>query len=207
MKTHLTSAAGWVAKLSCALALFVDGAHAAPLATLQVEQGILTGAKGVVLDGKRFDVSFIDGTCEATIGGCSFHALTFRTLDQANAASRALAEQVFVDTNQGAFDTNPALTRGCTYDENCLILTPYFINSLVTSSELVNWAGPGIGVLYPNGFDEVWDVDSTRIINVTFARWTLSPDAPAPAPVPVPEPNTLALIAISGLAFGRRRHR
>src|SRR6056297_1647524 len=101
------------------------GAHAA---TLRVEGGQLIGASGVEVNGALFDVTFQDGSCASLYDGCKPELLTFSTQDGAIAASRALLDQVFVNTRDGRFDDDPSLTRGCFANLYCEILTMFDIS-------------------------------------------------------------------------------
>lgn len=98
------------------------GASAAPI--LQVENGILTGATNIDIGGKKYDVSFIDGTCAALFNGCTGAIGPFTTYGALNAADHALLDQVFVDGPLGLFDSHPELTRGCALTTECSVLTP-----------------------------------------------------------------------------------
>ena len=104
--------------------LAISHVQAAPI--LQIDpSGQLTGAKGVIVDGSLYDVSFKDGTCITLFSGCDqISDFTFSSQTSAIKASKALLDQVFVD-GMYLFDTFPALTTGCTVSNQCYIYTPY----------------------------------------------------------------------------------
>jgi hypothetical protein len=59
-------------------------------------------------------VDFVEGTCASIIGGCdSLDDFAFQSSAAAEAAARALLDQVFMDVADGNFDSLPALTFGC----------------------------------------------------------------------------------------------
>jgi hypothetical protein len=169
--------------------LWSGAAPAAPV--LQVEGGVLTGARGVSVNGELYDVEFRDGTCIELFSGCdSLSDFTF-TDSRAIAASQALLDQVFVDGVLGNFDSMPALTRGCgdnTGQGFCAVFTP--VDPLVNN------------VLAQNSSIEVGDLvrfaftlpsEDLRIYDTTvYAVWTVHTPA-------IPEASTAALL-ISGIA-------
>ena len=110
--------------LALSLALFGTPAFSA---TLLVEDGILIGAEGVVVDGDHYNVSFQLGTCVDLYNGCDEQSdFTFSSMPSATLAFQALIDQVFIDSSAGNFDSDPSLTRGCeNLDQQCDISTPY----------------------------------------------------------------------------------
>ncbi len=175
-------------------------------ATLLVNgSGILTGATGVNVGGTLYDVEFVDGTCIALFTGCdSVNDFTFTTQAAADSASQALLDQVLLDTGLGAFDTDPALTFGCSvgFDEACFIDTPF---SLVGNTVLARSAG--------NSFEVSDSISAAPLINPTddlavgqldvYARWMPS----SVAPIPEPASLTLLGLGLGGLGARWRRKR
>lgn len=102
-KTLFTAAAmaiGLSSAPSFAATLIVDGS------------GQLRGAAGVDVGGTLYDVTFREGTCTALFDGCDDPSdFTFTTLTDAQAASQALLNQVFIDGPAGNF-VSPSLTFG-----------------------------------------------------------------------------------------------
>jgi len=101
--------------------------------TLNVENGVLMGATGVSVDGEFYNVSFIDGSCADLFDGCNESSDFFFPLadglqnatdsSKSVLASRALIDQVFIDSELGLFDSEPFLTNGCNYVV-CFAITP-----------------------------------------------------------------------------------
>jgi hypothetical protein len=90
------------------LVAFVLVASGAQAATLNVVDGQLMGASGVNVDGNLYDVQFLDGTCIGLYNGCDeISDFTFQTEASALLASQALLDQVFLDSPEGMFDSNP----------------------------------------------------------------------------------------------------
>lgn len=91
-------------------------------AVLNVDtNGQLTGATGLLVNGQHYDVSFEDGRFVDLFptGYLPF----ISTSTQATSFANALLDQVFLDSALGTFDTNPALTNGCTV--SCRLWVPY----------------------------------------------------------------------------------
>ena len=122
-------------------------AWAAPVAAspvLVIDGGKLTGATGVDVGGTLYDVTFVDGSCAAVFAGCDQASdFTFSDGTTALAATNALADQVFLDGNSGAFDSQPDLTFGCTSVTRCIPITPYELSGtlFVNSAYFFNSSG------------------------------------------------------------------
>ena len=80
------------------LSMVFTSAHAL---TLQVADGKLTGAQGVLVEGSLYDVKFLDGTCSTVFGSeCSGSgSFVFNSATSALSAATALINQVFAPTN------------------------------------------------------------------------------------------------------------
>ncbi|MCW5661176.1 MAG: PEP-CTERM sorting domain-containing protein [Burkholderiaceae bacterium] len=163
---------------------------------LRIENGLLTGAGGALVNGTLYDVSFQDGSCNSLQAGCT--QFTFSTLLDAVAAGQALMDQVFV----GVYDAAPELTRGCSSTRQCLITTIFGAGSTLADNAVTFNNRPADA-------DDLTTVgligsafDTTPNIDVTIAVWT------AAAPGRVPEPSTLGLsiAALVALALVRRGH-
>jgi len=78
------------------------------------ESGVLTGAKNVLVDDRRYGVEFVDGTCASLYRGCDDDGdFGLSNVEEANAAFAALLETVFVDSSLGSFGSRLDLVRGC----------------------------------------------------------------------------------------------
>jgi hypothetical protein len=91
-------------------------------ATLDVRDGMLYGASGVLVLGTSYDLQFEEGTCTSVFGSCAPADSPFwGKPEAAEAASQALLDQVLV----GNFDTMPWLTFGCGVTNSCRLYTIY----------------------------------------------------------------------------------
>lgn len=181
----------------CTLA-FTAHATAAPI--LLVSNGILTGATGVVVGAKLYDVTFADGTCSSLFNGCKQSDLPFSNSLDAFLAFKALLDQVLIDGPQGNFDSVPSKTFGCTNVSQCNTYIPYEVNAgLYYAAKLENFGSNLIDIRSPRATLSM-GFNSTSNLFTNFAVFT-------PTAADIPEPSSIALIslAMAGLAFTRRR--
>jgi hypothetical protein len=170
----------------CLLVLVtITAASSGSAAVLNVDGGILTGATNVLVDGYvLLDVTFVEGTCAEVYGGCDDTSDFFfsSNADGARAASLALLDSVLIDSTAGNFDSEPELTRGCSFSGRCIVMTPFQIRNNSTLAEIVaadNYASTntnvdqlGFPVRQPDAASQALD---------TWAVWTVSAEVPIPA--------------------------
>jgi hypothetical protein len=124
--------------LVSALTILLGSSAQAASITLDAN-GILLGAKNVIVNGTPYDVEFLDGTCADVFGACDSAIFTFTTESDAQAASNALFDQVFLDGALGNFDSDLKLTNGCNTAveiDQCFVLTPYGTFSDASGAEV-----------------------------------------------------------------------
>jgi hypothetical protein len=170
-------------------------------AVLQVTDGILTGATGVIVNGQSYDVSFRDGTCFDLFSGCNSNSDFLLSVPLSpGAASLALLAQVFIDGVDGQFDSDSRLTNGCTLNPGgCGVLTPFAftvagdIQAIVARNVDSNFPfvsdGTESRILSP-AFDSGTPFSSNAELSV-WAVWSVTP---------VPEPETYAML-LAGLGL------
>ena len=178
-------------------------AYAAPV--LHIHAGQLVGATNVAVSGVNYSVQFQDGTCALLFNDCDAYAdFPFQTGDGALAASQALLTGVLVDTAQGLFGSNPALTNGCSDAQLCQVFTPYpptpegFRSfAIALNYDALSQLSDATQVLVTNRpFG-----DTTGIAGYTYAVWSLAPASE------VPEPSTVWMVgaALVLLAYRPRQ--
>lgn len=188
--------------------------------------GLLAGAKGVQVGGSFFDVSFIDGTCISVFDGCDEQGdFTFDNVTDAEAASQALFDQVFVinPDNGDDYDLDAGVIAGCGLAGGCNIRNPYGLfdgGSLVKQYLTVNIYAPGadfgldyleeIDILAPTPYPITPAYDTgPGLVGATdvWAKWTPANTTPPPPPAKTPEPAALfglGLTALVGTATKRK---
>jgi hypothetical protein len=201
--------------VACAISLFslVVSApvHAVAFVT---EGGLLTGAQDVIVGTGRYDVTFVDGTCNGLFAGCSSNAFTFHTSSDAVDASQALLDQVF--GGGGLYDLNPSLIRGCGELDWCDIFTPYAqANDNGSPSFLFAYA---VNNADESNIEFVGELGVPSFINAiydlavlpfdTWALWSYVGEVEV-SESDVPEPTSLSLVCVAALGMGwlQRRRR
>ena len=149
--------------------------------------------------GTLYDVTFVDGTCTALFDGCDEASdFTFTTQTDADAASQALLDFVFVDVpGLGSFDSAPEFTFGITSNTAGFVFTPYNhepgLPFLSTFAAVNKVSGDFTAPVALGKLDDTFANPST-----VFADWTV-------ATVPIPAGGMLLLSALGGIAALRRR--
>jgi len=199
-----------ILKISLGVFLLVYSAFTCS-ATLIVDNGALMGATGVDVNGILYDVSFVDGTCIGLFNSCNENTdFPFTNPDDLNndvllrAAMQALLDQVFIDSQLGAFDSQPELMNGCNIS-GCAIGTPLWVSGAggLGMAVAFNWVQEKDDVISFGGGG--LNTDDTSLIpgfedSRVYAVWNQS------AVVPVPAAIWLFVSGLAGLfAFGKKR--
>jgi hypothetical protein len=189
-----------------ALSILLSSSAQAASITLDAN-GILLGAKDVIVNGSPYDVDFIEGTCAEVFGACDVAHFTFTSESDAHAASIALLEQVFLDGALGNFDSNLKLTNGCNtaWDiDQCFVFTPYgtftdAFGDTVRIGIALNTVDPLADLNAPIPIvDEVFashvpfHYDGATDPEGVFAKWTA---------VPQSVPDDTSALALAGLSL------
>jgi hypothetical protein len=162
--------------------------------------GQLTGATGVNVNGTLYDVTFVDGTCDAVFGSCGAGStFTFSSSADAIAAAQALLDQVFTDGAAGQFDSEPALTLGCGNPQECVTIIPY-------SPQFPSDVGVGYDL---NSATESADVASftSELTTFDFSQSNTYVWARFVPESGVPEPSSWALMLLGFGAVGAAMRR
>ena len=162
--------------------------------------GQLTGATGLMVNGTSYNVSFAPQTCAPD--NC-----TSPITDEATAiaAAQALLDQVLVDGPLGQFDSDPALTFGCSDPDECNIYLVYDYDAATDTSlylGVYNTPDEGDDEVYgPLGYagESTYETDTYE----TYAYFSLS----ALPPADVPAPAALGLLGLGALTLAARRRR
>ena len=184
--------------------IFAMSTSAATAANLNVVDGELRGATGILVGGQLYDVIFDPGSCFDLFSGCDdIGDLVFTTEEAAFSAGQALLDQVFLDGTLGDFDTAPDLTRGINRDEGGVPITPF---------EISEGAPGALAAGLENSSQERFDGRTLRAFvganntlentnGQTWAVWSQSQTAVVPAPAA----GLLLLTALGGFAALSRR--
>lgn len=156
---------------------------------LNIQQGILMGASGVIVEGQTYDVIFRKALKGENLG----NAITFNNLSSAIAATTALSNDVFV----GDYDLMPLKTNGCSYSQSCVIETLYawhpFYNGALLAAGFTNSVSESSDGIY--GEQIIWQMD---VPEYNYAIWSKST---------VPEPSTISLFCLACLVLASRRRK
>lgn len=181
---------------SLAFALAAAGAWATPASAVTLilsPDSILLGAQNVDVGGVLYDVSFVDGTCAATFGGCDQANFTFQSEADALLAATALRDQVLLDVPQGNFDTVLELTFGCTPAASCSFFIPYAVDTSGPTAQLL------VGRFLNRPGNDVVGTVNIGVAGETNEEQVWARFSPAPLQSAVPEPGTWAFLL---LGFG-----
>lgn len=186
--------------LFCSLILWAGSSSAAVV--LQVDQGKLIGATGVVVDGVSYGVSFSDGSYSSLYGNSE--SFLFSTRAKAVSASQALLDQVFLDIGGYLFDSTPNLTRGCPELSYCGAATPYKLSTQdtqVSTVLAVNFVPLITDAVSQSDlvFDRSQDISGNSWPGnlYTYAVW--SPASQSASSVPEPGALALVMLGVFGL--------
>ena len=158
--------------------------------------GILTGATGVVVEGKAYDVSFVEGTC-FQVYGCATWAFDFQTENSATAAAQALQDSVIT----GIYSSDPTKTFGCTSTYSCYSFIPYLSSgSVFMATYAYNFGAASGNSDHVSTLAVSMAYNSANDISGNFAVFRA-------AATSVPEPGSIALFGLALLAFAAARRR
>lgn len=183
-------------KLAFVIAAALGIASSANAATFITDaNGQLTGIQGIEYRGSLYDAEFVDGRCTELFSGCNdLSDFTFQSSRDAGGIANLLKNDIIQNTAEGMFDSNPALTLGCTFSVQCEMIIPFGFTPTgeFRYAAFLNGRTDTVifGALPPT---RNLALEGTR----TFARFSL-----ASAPNAVPEPSTWAMLLLGFFCVG-----
>jgi hypothetical protein len=172
----------------CLILLLTQNARAA---SVNVTNGIFTGATGINVNGILYDVSIGDGQCVGLYSGCDEQSdFPFNTSISAGLANSLLSALIIADSR---FVNNPKFLNGCSpfAEDTCFVITPYFARhtNVVEISYLAirKTLPPLVGSSIYGKTGQTSEQNSD-----TYAIWTRQPTK-------VTEPSSLMLLGIGML--------
>lgn len=187
----------WSSFLFCLIfSVLITTISSAAILTVDNTTGQLLGASGVSVNGKLYDVEFIDAS-PRSIWGPNYDNFTFTTEAEAILASHALLNQVFIDGIKGNFDTTPWLTNGIE-GANGYVATGFSLDlPFVWAITAQNMATEVDDRIYLSNCFIDYD-----LISYPENTWAIWSEASA-----VPIPNTLLLLSVGCLSLAGFRRR
>jgi hypothetical protein len=160
----------------------VDPDSGSPV-TWTIVDGRLVAAGNVLVDGRMYDVEFVEGRCPEIFDGCDdpLEDFAFHDGESAKRAAQALLDQVLLDdvVDKGViynFDSLPTQMYGCSHTNICDTVIPYDLVSsdppLLISS--VYNASPGTPDSVGLGVSYEMNADSSQRYLWNYAKFTLS---------------------------------
>lgn len=174
----------------------------------------LTGATGVMVDGKPYTVSFVQGSCAEIFSNCGAAgpAFAFNTFEEANNAAQALINTVFVNFEPGLTSQIHGCKSYTDFDGyECIALTPFafelrnppYVLEVGTLQINSDYGATNIGREYFTTDFNPGEILSLFSSGGAFAVWVAEPISE------IPEPSSFALLGVAGiaLAWSQRRCR
>ncbi|MEM6900279.1 MAG: hypothetical protein AAF583_10955 [Pseudomonadota bacterium] len=201
--------------------LSVTKTIAAPILDIDPLTETLLGATGVEVQGRFFDVEFVDGTCFSLFSRCD-EAEDFLFSDETSAlaAAQALLDTVLIENLNTPslldnFDRFPSRTNGIGSIPLGNLLIPFAVNGFIVDLAFAGNTNPdfeGIRAPVPGGilgadFLGVTTLsrghDTGRDANQSFQTYAVFTPS-AVAAVPVPGSSSLMILGLLGLSAVRR---
>ncbi len=171
----------------------------AQAATVQYDEtGKIIGALGVDVSGVSYHVIFVEGSCVSLASGCNESSdFVFQSSAEANAASWALINQVFVGANLGPANN----THGCDDPVYCGAISAFWQDGTVGGSMASREDQGGTMVAGVSWFN--LDSGYENLNSADYAYWTGA--VWSVATVPVPAAAWLFASGLFGLVLSSRR--
>ncbi|PPD31698.1 MAG: hypothetical protein CTY19_13320 [Methylomonas sp.] len=164
-------------------------AQSAQAAMITESGGIMTGATGIDVGGKLYDMELKDGTCVLLFGGCDEQSdFPF------DAAGTQLAlTQLQILISSSAFSNSPGLISGCPSSFICSFINPYEIHNVsgfIVMDEFRIYAFGSLPLIFQDVLIDPNFDTSIKAIGAVYAIWTAQPTGT------IPEPSSLLLIGM-----------